>query len=746
MANRGYRRASRFLMLLLGAVLLWMPAGRAQTPTAKLGLITSQSGAFEALYGRPFLDSVRLAVEEANASGVGPRIELEIQDDRSTEDGAREAAARIGESTAIAAVGPVLSVLALPAGPVFEKAGIASIVSTAGSDLVTNNKTTFQTVFRNSDLGESVADYLRFALSGTHAAVIFSDNGYGRTIADGFRRGAERLGLPTTYYAFKTPEERDEAARSVAADPAKPAVVLGMLDTDAAPVMVTLRRAGVRAPVLGPGVLGDPSFVGLFKDLPEERRAPGHFTKGLYIATPVILDSANAETLAFVDRYRARFGPEASISWLSVQGYDAARLAIAAIRAAAAKKTAVDVGTRRDAAFAYLASLNGPSGAVPGLLGPIWFTPERGRLLPIRMGRFSKSLFESAPVQLVPISAADPAEIAAGTVVEIGPGRYARRQQVVYTGIYLNEISRIDIAQSTFTADFYVWVRFARGLGGPDADPTQFEFPDMVRGTFASSRPAGQRDLDDGTTYRLWRISGDFKNDFDLRRYPADRQALDIRFFNARAASDRLVYVLDRGGFESAEGGTAASTAFGGAAAPAAFRNLTQWQPLRVLQARENLVSRSALGDPGLVGLDRVRELSGFTMDIEVQRSVGTTLIKTLLPIGLMTLIMFATLYFPPVLAAAKVTVAITAGLSGAVLLSSINAQLGNVGYVIAVEYGFYVFFALCLVCIITVLVAETWRLNGRSTVAVEQVGRAVFVLGLLGTTLAACIAFALWR
>ena len=89
---------------------------------------------------------------------------------------------------------------------------------------------------------------------------------------------------------------------------------------------------------------------------------------------------------------------------------------------------------------------------------------------------------------------------------------------------------------------------------------------------------------------------------------------------------------------------------------------------------------------------------------------------------------------------------AITAGLSGAVLLSSINAQLGNVGYVIAVEYGFYVFFALCLVCIITVLVAETWRLNGRSTVAVEQVGRAVFVLGLLGTTLAACIAFALWR
>ena len=97
-------------------------------------------------------------------------------------------------------------------------------------------------------------------------------------------------------------------------------------------------------------------------------------------------------------------------------------------------------------------------------------------------------------------------------------------------------------------------------------------------------------------------------------------------------------------------------------------------------------------------------------------------------------------------LAAAKVTVAITAGLSGAVLLSSINSQLGNVGYVIAVEYGFYVFFALCLVCIITALVGEKTRLEGRSTALVDRTGRALFALGFAGTITAACIAFVLWR
>ena len=90
------------------------------------------------------------------------------------------------------------------------------------------------------------------------------------------------------------------------------------------------------------------------------------------------------------------------------------------------------------------------------------------------------------------------------------------------------------------------------------------------------------------------------------------------------------------------------------------------------------------------------------------------TLAKTLLPLGLMALIMFASLYFPVALVKEKITVAITGALSGAVLLSSINSQLGNVGYVIAIEYGFYMYFALCLLCIVAVLMAERLRVAGR--------------------------------
>jgi branched-chain amino acid transport system substrate-binding protein len=329
----------------------------------------------------------------------------------------------------------------------------------------------------------------------------------------------------------------------------------------------------------------------------------------------------------------------------------------------------------------------------------------------------------------------------------------------------------VDIAQSTFTADLYLWMRFARNRGTAGADPTDVDFPDLVRGNFDGRQPVAQHDLDDGTTYRLWRLRGDFKNNYDLHRYPADRQSLVVQFFNAHAPSDHLVYVIDRRSFDvlagaapitlgssfgSARADEAARApadafeagAFGGAVAPAAFRNLTQWEAVRATERRDNLVTPSALGDPGLVGLERMRELSGFNVTVDLNRRVFATLAKTLLPMGLMALIMFASLYFPHALVKEKVTVAITAALSGAVLLTSINSQLGNVGYVIAVEYGFYVFFALCLLCIISVLTAERFRTAGRTSMAlvVEEIGRYMFLLGVVGTAAIGWMAYSQWR
>jgi hypothetical protein len=89
-----------------------------------------------------------------------------------------------------------------------------------------------------------------------------------------------------------------------------------------------------------------------------------------------------------------------------------------------------------------------------------------------------------------------------------------------------------------------------------------------------------------------------------------------------------------------------------------------------------------------------------------------------------------------------KVTVAIAAALSGAVLLTAINNQLGVIGYTMLIAYVFYLFFALCLLCIVAVLEAERLRTAGsaRAALIVEQSTRVVFALAVAATVAAAVV------
>jgi ABC-type branched-subunit amino acid transport system substrate-binding protein len=715
--------------ILAFCLLLAAGYGHARAAPLHLAAALSLTGPGD-FYGLPARDGIRLAVEEANAESGEARIELDVADDHSEPEQAVALARKLGADDALAVIGPPLTVTALRAGPVYAQAGLVAIVPTAHGDDVPAPASVFQPIFNNGRMGAALADYLFHVLGGRRAIMLYRDDGYGRPLAAGFRREAVRLGLTARATAFTTEAERNEAGRLAAADPDHPAIAIGSLSADAVPLLMALRRGGVRAPILGPDSIGGDSFAKLFAQTEEERARPGFFTDNLYAASPILFDSANEATQAFARRFHARFAVEPS--WSAVQGYDSARLAIAAARDAAAH-AGPDLRARRAAVRGFLASLDGPARAIAGVSGPLWFMPSRGRDQPVRIGRFVNGLFESAPVQLVPVRSAEPADLASGAAIDLGDGHLVRRQVVVFTGVLLNEATQLDFKQSRFTADLYLWLRYAQTPGLAAAKPDDLEFPDLVQGSSGHPRPVRTAELPDGTHYVLWRLRGDFANEFDLRAFPADRQRLSVRFFNAHADSTRIVYVQDR--------------RVGDVAAPDAFRNLPQWQKLAVATSRDTLVTHSGLGNPRLEGLEQVRELSGFSLNMVVRRRVLTTLMKNLLPLVLMTLIAYSTLHFPPHLLKEKVTVTVTAALAGAVLLSSINSQLGGVGYVLAVEYLFYVFFALCFFCILTFVLTERMRvLKHTARIArAELVSRSVY-LGILSATVIMSVTFiALW-
>ncbi len=735
------------LRLALWFVAVWFGVAgfaQAQETTQKIGVHITLSGG-GAFAGQALLNAIQFAVDEANASGSGPKFALEAFDDQSTRDGAIAAARQAVGSDVPIVLGPSTSALALAACPTYAQGGLVSLLSTVHADAVTDNATTFRSVVSTGQIGEADANYLAHVLGAKRAIVLYVDNGYGQPLAARFKATAEKLGIAVTERAFGNAEQRDAAARAIATDPDQPPLILGMTYEDVVSPLMILRRAGYRGAIIGTATMARSSFVDLFAKQPEEQKTRGWFADGVYAVSPMILDSASAETLAFGTRFKARFGVDPS--WESAQGYDGARLAMAALRATAG---ITDLARRRAAVQAWLASLNGPATAISGLAGPIWFA-DRSREQTVRMGRFHAGLFESAPLQIVAVPHANAAELASGAVFPLDADHYARLQRVVSTGVFINEITQIDLAKSSYGADFYLWLRYARNAGPDAADPTDIQFQNMVGGKFDRDHPAEQGEMADGTLYRLWRVQGDFRNDFDLHRYPFDQQALRLPFFNARAAADRVVYVVDRRttdrqpsapGPTSTAGGPLAAMATpaarsndtGSIASPIAFRDLTQWDAQGAQERRANLVTDSALGDPRRVGVERQRELSGFIVDIDVERRALSTLTKTLLPMLLMTVIMYAALHFPTALVKEKITVAITAALSGAVLLAAINSQLGGIGYTIAVEYAFYVFFALSLLCVVGVMIAERQRAAGQGTDAAvtERLTHALFVAGVV--------------
>jgi branched-chain amino acid transport system substrate-binding protein len=101
-------------------------------------------------------------------------------------------------------------------------------------------------------------------------------------------------------------------------------------------------------------------------------------------------------------------------------------------------------------------------------------------------------------------------------------------------------------------------------------------------------------------------------------------------------------------------------------------------------------------------------------------------MIKTLVPLFLLVLVVFATLFFPLSLTKERTTIPVTGILTSAVLLISISNQLPSLGYTMAPEYIFYDFLALCLVAMCSGFIGEILRNHTyhARAIAVDRIAR----------------------
>lgn len=740
-------RINKYLAVAIASLILVLAVSLLQQFTIKdrdaikIAIAAPLSGD-RALSGEEMVNSVQLYFDRINQQGGvnGHQLKLLVFDDWNNPITALKLTEKIADSPAIAVLGHLTSSTSIGAASIYKDLKIPAITGTASSEILTkDNPYYFRTTFTNAKQGQLTALYAKDILDYQTASVIYGDDSFGSSLYEFFRATFTKDNRQINSWSF-SPEGEDNLLNTVdrivdelIATPDPGIVFMAMDSVWAKHFLVNLHQKGAKLPIIGNDTFARKIFPISFESEINRGNSIDDFISGIKVPVPIILDSGGAEAQAFASDYQELYGK--SPTYVATGFYNAAKVLVQAIETAQIDNYLTQRQKNRDRLRDALEEINEPEKAVNGLNGSLYFDRNHNTFPYIRFGQYVGSQLISAPLQLNPVNNLKlvdlDRELAQGNIVALKTPeatQYFWKQDVVYTGIDINKLGSINQANSSFAVDFYLWMRYLND----SKIVTAIDFPEAIANNSNPNLPPFDPDLPqrdtiiDGINYRLYHINAEFKENYDFRDYPFDRQKLNIYFQNVQTSSDRLIYVVDTFGLQ-----TVAENK------DKPYNSLELWKYKDLQYARESFETNSTRGNPLLFATDTQIDYPGLSTTIVLQRRFNIFLVKTLLPLGLLALVLYTTLYFSQDLAKERLTVAISALLSSAVLLTSINAQLADAGYTVAIEYGFYIFFGLCLFCILVGLGVEKIRELGKKEIYIKYLNyfaRVFYVLVVLST------------
>ena len=700
-----------FSVISLGGL---FPLGsRAQSTAITIAVAAPLSGD-GASGGQEIVDSIKLYIDATNREGGinGRPLKLNIYDDKGNANGATQVANDIAKSDALVVLGHRSSDASIAAGSIYQDKKLPAITGTANSPKVTSDRPYyFRIIYTNPALAKTLSIYAQQVLQIKTASVIYdkaskNELAQSEVIKSAFEAN-DNGKIQKIWGIDSDPNNRkasvQQIVNEIATEPEAGILFLTLSKEEVAEdFLVALKQKGLKNLVLGEQALGRESFAKRFEKYDEEKKNAGFFTDGMYVPLPILFDSAGADAQDFLTTYQKAYNK--TPSYLGAKFYEAAIIAVDAIRKANSKGTNVE-GDREQVRDA-LSKLNNRKVGIRGLTGLLYFNSDRNSDQPVRLAQFQNQKLISASQQFTPITNPErlnlPKELQSGSIVQTGD-QYFWRQRVVYAGMDINKLNRID--KSSFTADFYVWFRYS----GSD-EPTEIQFPDAVTNSVNPTAPVfdGKAPIKaqvvNGLNYRLYRVRGEFRNAFDFRDYPFDSQKLNLRFDNPILSTERLVYAIDTVGLKLPRAKDAERRPFQG---------LQLWNFKDITYFQDSSRSTSTQGDPDLVQSNAQIEYPGLSIRMTFQRKTIVFLSKNVSPLILLSLLTYCCLFFPYTMFVPRTMAPASALLSGIVLLLSFNNQLPEVGYTVAMEYVFYVYFCLCLLPIIVTAIGTKLDKDG---------------------------------
>lgn len=282
-------------------LLLLVACGEGSEQPVQIGI----AGPLSLANGRSMQLAAEMAAEEINrAGGIGGRpLELVLRDDGGSAETAIGVATYLRDSTeVVAVVGHVNSPATLAAATVYndEANGLAQVSPASSSPLVTQaGRWTFRVCPSDLRHGPAAADWALSRLGSRRAAILYTNDAYGRGVSEAFVEAYRRAGGTVV---ARDPYLKETAEAAGGVDPYLARAIRGGMDAlmiagqadGGIRIVQAARRLGYRGPVLGAdGMTG-------VKDA-------GADAEGIFVSSAFLPDGASPAAQEFVKAYVAKY-------------------------------------------------------------------------------------------------------------------------------------------------------------------------------------------------------------------------------------------------------------------------------------------------------------------------------------------------------------------------------------------------------------------------------------------------------
>lgn len=320
----------------------------------KIGYFGALTGNHSPQLGINIDNGVKLAVQQYNAKGQGPKVTLVSYDSQGDPAQAPQLAQRVISDHTVAVVGPAFSGESKVADPIFQQAGIVNVTASATNPALAQHGWTYfhRAVGNDNSQGPAAANYIANKLNIKRVAVIDDNSEYGKGIADIVVSTLQKDGASAPVRDHIDPNATDYSATVNAINAGNVnAVFFGGYYQQAGPLVKQLRDGGNKATFVSDDGTNDPGFVSA---------AGAAAANGSYVTCPCLPTPSTPAGQAFASAYQA--ANNTAPGTYSAQGYDAANFILAAIKAGNTSAKAIN---------SYLAS-----NSYTGVAGPLKFNSQ----------------------------------------------------------------------------------------------------------------------------------------------------------------------------------------------------------------------------------------------------------------------------------------------------------------------------------------------------------------------------------